>query len=322
MKKIFRLIAAGIVLIMIAAAFMIGLRPGMDEVGIPYVASEASELSVKWLGVATLLIDDGTTQIMTDGFFSRPSELDILFKRPIEPDQKSIQSKLEELGVNRLAAIMPVHSHYDHAMDTGVVANLTGARVLGSLSTKYIALSSEVPESQITVVETGVKYQAGEFNITFYASRHSPQSPKLGISGTVDEKFELPTPFTTWKEGGAYAIHIEHPQGSILIQGSAGIVPDGLPKDIQADTVFLGVGGLKSQSIDYTRRYVKEYVHKINGVQRVVIIHHDDLFGSFGTVEQSKLMLSFDRSFANEFAYLASPIPVYQSRFAQAISVR
>ena len=46
-------------------------RPSMAEVGIPYAAAaEAGPgVTVKWFGVTTLLIDDGETQIMTDGFF-------------------------------------------------------------------------------------------------------------------------------------------------------------------------------------------------------------------------------------------------------------
>ena len=36
-------------------------------------AQEASPLTVTWAGVTTLLIDDGDSALMTDGFFSRPS---------------------------------------------------------------------------------------------------------------------------------------------------------------------------------------------------------------------------------------------------------
>ena len=50
----------------------------MIEVGIPYAqpASPNASLSATWLGVTTLLFDDGETQIMTDGFM--PGHLDDL----------------------------------------------------------------------------------------------------------------------------------------------------------------------------------------------------------------------------------------------------
>src|SRR5438270_540377 len=41
-----------------------------DRFDVP--AAEAGSLSVTWLGVATLLLDDGSCALMTDGYFSRP----------------------------------------------------------------------------------------------------------------------------------------------------------------------------------------------------------------------------------------------------------
>ena len=42
-------------------------------------------VKVTFLGVTTLLFDDGETQIMTDGFFSRPSLLQVA--RRVETDR-------------------------------------------------------------------------------------------------------------------------------------------------------------------------------------------------------------------------------------------
>jgi L-ascorbate metabolism protein UlaG (beta-lactamase superfamily) len=42
-----------------------------DRFTVP-AATADTPLSVTWLGVATLLLDDGTSALMTDGFFSRP----------------------------------------------------------------------------------------------------------------------------------------------------------------------------------------------------------------------------------------------------------
>ena len=55
------------------------LRPGRPDIAkhshrfsVPAAASRAP-LTVTWLGVTTLLVDDGSSALMTDGFFSRPS---------------------------------------------------------------------------------------------------------------------------------------------------------------------------------------------------------------------------------------------------------
>ena len=41
-------------------------------------ATTASPLTVTWAGVTTLLIDDGESAVMTDGFFSRPGLLTVV----------------------------------------------------------------------------------------------------------------------------------------------------------------------------------------------------------------------------------------------------
>ena len=55
------------------------LRLGRPDVGryshrftVP-VAESGAPLTVTWLGVSTLLLDDGSSTLMTDGYFSRPS---------------------------------------------------------------------------------------------------------------------------------------------------------------------------------------------------------------------------------------------------------
>ena len=296
-------------------------RPDMSEVGIPYAvpASTESGLRVRWLGVATLLIDDGETQIMTDGFVSRPSVWDLLFGRPIEPDRQSIQRAVDDHQIDRLAAIVPVHSHYDHAMDTADFSLITGADILGSESTANIARSSQVEESRIKTVRLGDSYRYGKFTITFYEGKHAPLATNSAIAGTVDQPFGLPAPYTAWKEGGSYSIHIAHPDGSMLVHGSAGFVPGAL-KGVQADVVFLGSGGLMTLTPTHRSDYVDEVVHAVKPAQ-VYIIHHDDLIGEFGNVEQNKIVLSFDKITALELLQLVLPAQLEQLAFGVDVSI-
>ena len=86
-----------------------------------------------WAGVTTLLIDDGTSAVMTDGFFSRPGLLEVVLRR-LSPSAPRIDGCLSRLGVDRLEAVLPVHTHFDHAMDSAVVAERPGARVVGGTS--------------------------------------------------------------------------------------------------------------------------------------------------------------------------------------------
>ena len=43
-----------------------------DRFDVP-AAEPGAPLCVTWMGVTTLLLDDGTSALMTDGYFSRPS---------------------------------------------------------------------------------------------------------------------------------------------------------------------------------------------------------------------------------------------------------
>ena len=126
-----------------------------------------------WLGITTLLFDDGETQILVDGTFSRPGLFDLLSQRRIYSDAATINAALAEFRINRLAAIIPVHSHFDNAMDAGFVANRTEAVVLGSESTANIASGAGVPVSQYQILAVGESRQFGQFAIKLIESRRS-----------------------------------------------------------------------------------------------------------------------------------------------------
>ena len=109
-------------------------------------------ISVRYFGTSTLLFDDGTTQIMIDGFFSRPG-LSTLAFGSFSPDLELLKKVVKAESLDRLAAVIPVHSHHDHAMDTAPLAELAGALVIGSESTANLARGWGLEESQIETVD-------------------------------------------------------------------------------------------------------------------------------------------------------------------------
>jgi L-ascorbate metabolism protein UlaG (beta-lactamase superfamily) len=56
-------------------------------------------LTVMWAGVTTMLIDDGGSALMTDGFFSRPPLLQVA-ARPLSPSTPRIDGCLARIGVD------------------------------------------------------------------------------------------------------------------------------------------------------------------------------------------------------------------------------
>lgn len=246
-------------------------RPGIEQyAALHYTAPPAAgSLNATWFGTAAVLLSDGRSAIFVDPFFTRPEGLiNLALNRGIAPDEALIQQWLQRAGVQKLDAVLVSHSHYDHAMDAGVVARLTGARLIGSDSTANIGRGAGLPESQIQVVKSGEPLLAGSYVITFIQSRHAGATGGKP-TGDITTPLVPPAGSLDYKQGGTYSILIEHAQGAVLHHGSAGFVPGAL-KNRKADVVLLGVA-----LIDDLPAYLTEVVDAV-GARRVMPTHWDD----------------------------------------------
>lgn len=255
-----------------------GLHPPVADIG------DTPTVTVTWFGVTTLLFDDGETQILIDGFISRPSLFESLLGIPVASDAPMINYILNEYRMERLAAIIPAHSHHDHAMDVGAIANRSSASIVGSETTANIARGAGVPEDQIAVTSDSTPFTFGNFTVTLIPSLHAPIGSRgtVPLPGTVDEPLTTPAPISAWRVGTAYSIVIAHPQGTTIVQGSAGYV-DGALAEVRADVIMLGVGMLESLGRDYAERYWQALV-TATGATRVFPVHFDDFTQPFGEV--------------------------------------
>jgi L-ascorbate metabolism protein UlaG (beta-lactamase superfamily) len=191
---------------------------------------------------------------------------------------------MNEFRMRRLAAIIPVHSHFDHAMDVGAVANRSSASILGSESTAQVARGAGVPEDQITVVKAATSFEFGNFRVTMRPTGHAPIGWRgsVPLAGVITAPLTMPQPISAWRMGGGYTIIIEHPQGTALVQGSAAYKKYEL-QDVAADVVFLGVGQLNSLGRKYAELYWQHTV-TTTGSHSVYPIHFDDFTQPFGEV--------------------------------------
>jgi len=243
-------------------------------------------LTVRFTGTSTLLFSDGETAWMVDGWFSRFGARR-LFRGTIAPDVAAIARGLERNGiggegVGRLAAVIPVHSHFDHAMDAPEVAKRTGAILLGSTSTANIGRGWGLAESQIRIARNREPVRFGRFEITLVETRHF-EFPDPEVREQALERPEIEAPLVppveafAYRLGTPYAIHVRHPLGTFLVQGSAGYVPGGLA-GFDAEVVFLGIGGLGTQTADYREDYWRETV-VATGARQIIPVHWDTLMG-------------------------------------------
>ena len=67
----------------------------------------------------------------------------------ISPNRAVIIKDLKRAGIDQLDAVILVHSHFDHAMDAGLVAELTDAKLMGSSSSIQIGKGYGLPAEQM-----------------------------------------------------------------------------------------------------------------------------------------------------------------------------
>lgn len=250
-------------------------RPDIDDYARYFdlpPAGPAAAPTVTWAGVTTLLISDGTSAVLTDGFFSRPSLLRVGLGR-IAPSQPRIDGCLGRLGVRSLDAVLPVHTHFDHAMDSAVVAQRTGAKLVGGDSAAHIGHA--LPADRVVVATPGESMHLGNFDITLIVGDHCPPDRYPGV---IEAPVQPPVRASVYRCGEAWSTMVAHrPSGRrMLVVGSAGFVPGALAGQ-RAEVVYLGIGQLGLQPERYLLDYWAETVRTV-GARRVVLIHWDDFF--------------------------------------------
>ena len=237
------------------------------------VPAATGGLGVTFLGVTTLLFDDGESAVLTDGFFSRPPLLQVGFRR-LAPNQARIEAALLRAGIESLEVVAPVHTHFDHALDAPVVAARTGAVLAGGTSAANLGRGYGLAEDRLLIVTPGDPARFGTFRLTWVVSEHCPPDR---YPGTITEPVIPPARARAYRCGEAWSILVEHDSGrTALVQGSAGFVP-GVLAGHQAQVAYLGIGQLGLQSEDYIRTYWAETVEAV-GARRAVLTHWDDFF--------------------------------------------
>jgi L-ascorbate metabolism protein UlaG (beta-lactamase superfamily) len=240
-------------------------------VALPVAGPDEGGVRARWMGCATLLLDDGQTRLLFDGFFSRPGKLRVAFTR-IAPDEARIEAALARAGIERLDAVLTAHSHYDHAMDAPRVAARTGALLVGSASTARIAQGLDFPGERVRVVEGGERLTLGRFTVTVFAVPHTPGGPEF--AGEIREALRPPARAWAWREGGCRAWLVEHGGRGILVHASTSFTP-GLFASVRAEAAFLGTASLGRLGTEHAREWWRETAQAV-GARVVIPIHWDD----------------------------------------------
>lgn len=167
-------------------------------------------------------------------------------------------------------------------MDAPEVARRTGALLIGSESTANIGRGWGLAEERIRVVGDRERIRLGRFLVTPIVSSHfefpDPRMRERALAEPeIREPLVPPASAFDYRVGISYVLHVLHPRGQFVVVGTAGFV-EGALEGFEADTIFLGIGGLGSQSADYRESFWRETVERVEA-RRVIPIHWDSLTG-------------------------------------------
>ena len=241
---------------------------------------DSPQIKVTFFGVSTLLFDDGETQILIDGFFSRPSLSKVVASkyvgRKIESDTALINEIIDKYDMHRVAGIFVSHSHYDHAFDVVHTTRKTGATLFGSPSTINIGRGGQLPESQLQEFRANIDTTLGKFIIRVLPASHSPHNRMKDTGEEISEPFSQPAKLAQYAEGGSYDFYIQHGGHSMFVKASPNYEKDAL-KGLQADVVFLGIIQINKESDHWQEKFYEENVRTLKP-SLLIPIHWDNFF--------------------------------------------
>jgi hypothetical protein len=138
-------------------------------------AAAPREVDLTWMSIANWYFKVGDLRLVMDGYITRvpgppsfvaspqyPADLYATTRGPYGIDLASVKRVKEALPDDgRLDYLLSGHSHFDHSWDTPAWAKLTGAPIIGGLSTCLQATAQGLPASRCRKVDGGERIDLG-----------------------------------------------------------------------------------------------------------------------------------------------------------------
>lgn len=258
----------------------------------------AGALSLTWFGCTTFRVEVAGRTLWFDTYMDRP------------PGVPPVGMSAAEVTAADLVFVS--HAHFDHMLGADVIAQRTGATVVGSHEVAHVLLHNGVPEAQVLRVSGGEPVDCGDgirvrvlpaLHSCLFGSGSSPDSAveclgDLGVNAqdraaatsaifgllraTDPERaawFESTAHQCSTHDGGQLAYLLETPEGSIFVSASAGHW-SGILRDLRPDVAILALAGRPNVDGEPFQgslaRFLVEQVEALRA-ETVVLCHHDAL---------------------------------------------
>ena len=250
----------------------------------PVSAQSDASLKLTYLGAAGWIIDDGKVVVLIDPYITRAKygggghpdddRPDYARDEVVPSDTALIDSLIEGIG-SPVDFILIHHGHFDHLGDVPYIAQKTGARVIGTESTKMILRAYGIPDEQLYAVAGGEDYQFETFSVRVIPGIHSALNDKLYHDTRRYDRFtdlEAPLRVEQFIEGGSLQFLARFEGHDVLTMGSMNFVEREL-EGIHPDVLLAGINGSRLGLYKYDERLLE-----VTGFPPVVIPTHWDNF--------------------------------------------
>ncbi len=252
--------------------------------------AQNDKLQLKYFGTAGWEISDGKITVLVDPYITRiklgtgPGVSDLDTRNTVlSSDVFVSDTLLIDSLITKADFILVHHSHFDHLADVPYIAKKTGAKVIGTETTRNILRGYGVPEEQLYPVKGGEDYQFENFSVRVIPSIHSALDNKHYIDNrTYIEVPKTPLKVSEFIEGGSLMFLARFTNHNVLTMASMNFVESELLGQ-KPDVLLAGVNRSQLGLYKYNERLLA-----VTNYPKIIIPTHWDNFRlPYGFSQQS-----------------------------------
>ena len=258
---------------------------------ISFTAQAQNEpIKLRYFGTAGWEISDGDITVLIDPYITRMKlgtgpgvSAEDTRKTVLRSDIFVSDTLLIDSLITKADFILVHHSHFDHLADVPYIAKKTGAKVIGTETTRNILRGYGIPEEQLYPVKGGEDYQFENFSVQVIPSIHSALNDKHYIdSRTYTETPKTPLKVSEFVEGGSLMFLARFAKHNILTMASMNFVERELVGQ-KPDILLAGVNRTQLGLYKYNERLLA-----VTSYPKIIIPTHWDNFRlPYGFSQQS-----------------------------------